>query len=99
MTDSMAGMRRPVAVIIGIPWSEALTAGALIGKKVVLNEFLAYLARSGYAVPAELLDRDWSQPYRLDPALVAVFAEVYADPSRHWGVYETCEELVDVEDN
>jgi tryptophan 2,3-dioxygenase len=24
---------------------------------------------------------------------------VYAAPSEHWGVYETCEELVDVEDN
>ncbi len=28
-----------------------------------------------------------------------VFAPVYAAPADHWGVYETCEELVDVEDN
>lgn len=33
----------PIAFAIGIPWSEALTAGSLIGQKVVLNEFLAYL--------------------------------------------------------
>lgn len=33
----------PFALLIGIPWSEALTAGGLIGQKVVLNEFLAYL--------------------------------------------------------
>lgn len=33
----------PLAFMIGIPWSEAGTAGALIGQKVVLNEFLAYL--------------------------------------------------------
>lgn len=33
----------PVAWIIGIPWSEAATAGELIGVKVVLNELLAYL--------------------------------------------------------
>jgi CNT family concentrative nucleoside transporter len=33
----------PVAFAIGIPWNEAVTAGALIAKKVVLNEFLAYL--------------------------------------------------------
>ena len=63
------------------------------------DEFLAYLARRGYAVPAELLDRDWSQPYRLSSALVETFAEVYAAPEEHWGVYETCEELVDLEDN
>ncbi|MGE0699545.1 MAG: NupC/NupG family nucleoside CNT transporter [Hyphomicrobiaceae bacterium] len=33
----------PVAFLIGIPWGEAATAGALIAKKVVLNEFVAYL--------------------------------------------------------
>ncbi|HWV81489.1 MAG TPA: nucleoside transporter C-terminal domain-containing protein [Hyphomicrobiaceae bacterium] len=33
----------PVALLLGIPWSEAGTAGALIGQKIVLNEFLAYL--------------------------------------------------------
>ena len=33
----------PFALIIGIPLSEAAVAGGLIGQKVVLNEFLAYL--------------------------------------------------------
>ncbi len=71
----------------------------LLREPSLYDEFLAYLARAGYAVPAALLDRDWSRPYRLDPDLVEVFAEVYAAPPDHWGVYETCEELVDVEDN
>jgi tryptophan 2,3-dioxygenase len=71
----------------------------LLHEPSVYDEFLAYLARAGYDIPAELLDRDWSQPYRLNLPLVDTFAAVYADPHRHWGVYETCEELVDVEDN
>ena len=33
----------PLAFIIGVPWNEAATAGGLIGQKVILNEFLAYL--------------------------------------------------------
>ena len=33
----------PLAWLIGIPWAEAQAAGALIGIKTVLNEFLAYL--------------------------------------------------------
>jgi len=33
----------PVAWLIGIPWSEALTAGELMGTKIVLNELVAYL--------------------------------------------------------
>lgn len=33
----------PVAWLIGIPWSEAYTAGSLLGTKTVLNELIAYL--------------------------------------------------------
>jgi CNT family concentrative nucleoside transporter len=33
----------PAAWLLGIPWAEAGTAGALLGKKLVFNEFLAYL--------------------------------------------------------
>ena len=32
----------PLAWLLGIPWAEAGAAGALLGIKVVLNEFLAY---------------------------------------------------------
>jgi CNT family concentrative nucleoside transporter len=33
----------PLAWIIGIPWSEAVLVGGLIGEKIVINEFVAYL--------------------------------------------------------
>lgn len=33
----------PLAWIIGVPWSEATLVGGLIGEKIVLNEFVAYL--------------------------------------------------------
>jgi tryptophan 2,3-dioxygenase len=71
----------------------------LLHEPSLYDEFLAFLARQGYAVPAELLDRDWSLPHKPNPALVDTFAEVYASPHDHWGVYETCEELLDIEDN
>jgi tryptophan 2,3-dioxygenase len=71
----------------------------LLREPSLYDEFLRYLARRGYAVPAALLDRDWTVPHTLDAELVHVFGEVYAAPTAHWGVYETCEELVDVEDN
>jgi CNT family concentrative nucleoside transporter len=32
----------PVAWLMGVPWSEATTAGALLGTKTVLNELIAY---------------------------------------------------------
>lgn len=33
----------PVAWLLGVPWSEAITAGSLIGNKVVVNEFVAFI--------------------------------------------------------
>jgi len=36
----------PVVWLMGIPWSEAATAGSLMGTKTILNEFLAYLELS-----------------------------------------------------
>jgi CNT family concentrative nucleoside transporter len=38
-----ARLLAPVAWLIGIPWSECGTVGVLLGKKTVLNEFIAYL--------------------------------------------------------
>ncbi|NNU90692.1 NupC/NupG family nucleoside CNT transporter [Anoxybacillus sp. CHMUD] len=32
----------PIAFAIGVPWSEAVTAGGFIGQKLILNEFVAY---------------------------------------------------------
>lgn len=36
-------MFAPIAWIIGVPWSDAVNMGSLIGTKIVLNEFVAYL--------------------------------------------------------
>jgi CNT family concentrative nucleoside transporter len=39
----------PVVWLMGIPWAEAPIAGALMGTKTILNEFLAYLDMSRLA--------------------------------------------------
>ncbi|AUZ55855.1 NupC/NupG family nucleoside CNT transporter [Stenotrophomonas acidaminiphila] len=36
----------PIAWVIGTPWADATTVGSLIGQKVVINEFVAYLQLS-----------------------------------------------------
>ncbi|MEA2994011.1 MAG: concentrative nucleoside transporter, family [Alphaproteobacteria bacterium] len=44
----------PVCWLMGIPWAEATTAGALMGMKTILNEFVAYFQLA--ALPAEALE-------------------------------------------
>ena len=36
----------PAAWLLGVPWAEASTVGSLIGQKLILNEFVAYVAFS-----------------------------------------------------
>ena len=41
----------PLAFVIGVPWSEALTAGSFLGQKVIVNEFVAFSSLANYIDP------------------------------------------------
>jgi tryptophan 2,3-dioxygenase len=62
------------------------------------DEFLLYLARRGYKIPQECLERDWSTPHIRNEALVDIFREIYRNAKQHWEAYEMCEKLVDMEE-
>jgi concentrative nucleoside transporter, CNT family len=43
MATLLGYMLAPIAWVIGVPWQDATTVGGLIGQKIVLNEFVAYM--------------------------------------------------------
>jgi CNT family concentrative nucleoside transporter len=43
----------PICWLMGLPWTEAVAAGALMGIKTMLNEFIAYVQFA--ALPADAL--------------------------------------------
>lgn len=49
----------PVAWIIGMPWQDAVNGGSLIGQKLILNEFVAYVQyvewRAGFSPKADAI--------------------------------------------
>lgn len=47
----------PVAFIMGVPWADAVNMGSLLGTKVVLNEFVAYLQLSDMVENAALTSK------------------------------------------
>ena len=75
-----------------------LLTGALHAPSLY-DEFLRLLARRGFAVPDDLLDRDVTAAHTFHPGLVPVLARAYADTETHWDVYEACEKLVDIEEH
>jgi len=52
----LGGLMAPLVWLMGVPWQEASVAGALMGMKTVLNEFIAYLELSRLS-PGTLSDR------------------------------------------
>jgi len=72
---------------------------SLLAEPSVYDEFLRYLSRHGFDVPASVLERDVTQGYAFHEELVDTFREIYEHPEEHWLAYETCEEFVDLEDN
>ena len=60
------------------------------------DDVLAFLGRRGLPVPAEALDRDRSVTYDADPAVTAIWAEVYRDPRPGNELFALGEALTDV---
>ena len=62
------------------------------------DEALRLMARSGVPVPADRLDRDWTQAYVASPAVEQAWLTVYRAPEAHWDLYQLAEKLTDLED-
>ena len=62
------------------------------------DESIRLIARHGFPIEPEQLDRDWAAPRPFSAGLEAAFLAVYREPSKHWALYELAEELVDLED-
>jgi tryptophan 2,3-dioxygenase len=77
-------------------WHAVLTAA--LEAPTLYDEFLRYLARRGRAVPAEVLQRDVTEPHQSEPGVRAVIREIYEKPEDDWDAYEMCEKLVDVDE-
>ncbi|MBC7983675.1 MAG: tryptophan 2,3-dioxygenase [Candidatus Obscuribacterales bacterium] len=61
------------------------------------DEALRLLSRRGFEVPAEYLDRDFTQPYQASKQVAAAWLAVYHTRESHWDLYELAEKLVDLD--
>ena len=62
------------------------------------DEALRLLARQGLPIPADHLDRDWTQPYQVSAEVEAAWLTVYRAPEQYWDLYQLGEKLTDIED-
>jgi len=62
------------------------------------DEALRLMEREGVDIPADRLERDWTQPYVPSPGVEEAWLTVYRDPHAHWDLYQLGEKLTDIED-
>ncbi|MGZ8290004.1 MAG: tryptophan 2,3-dioxygenase [Telluria sp.] len=63
----------------------------------VYDEAVMLLARSGFEIAPDRINRDWTQPTVADESVKAAWLGVYQQPDKYWALYELAEKLVDLE--
>lgn len=71
---------------------------AILARPSLYDEALLLLARQGFDIGADARRTDWRQNREANDAVLAAWTVVYAEPERHWMLYELAEKLVDFED-
>lgn len=90
--------RSKLAVFAGEPVIRA-ELEAELATPSLYDEAIRCLARRGFPIDRDVLERDPARPHRSDPSVLAAWLAVYRDSTRHWELYELAEELVDLEDS
>lgn len=70
---------------------------AALAEPSLYDEALRLLARRGFDLPNDRLERDFTLPYDPHPAVEAAWLRVYRDVEQWWDLYELGEKLVDLD--
>ena len=70
----------------------------LLERPSLYDEVVMLLARRGYKIDDECLDRDWSKVREPNDSVIVAWQDVYYTNKDHWGLYELAEDLIDMDD-
>ncbi len=62
------------------------------------DEVIRLLADKGMAIDTEVLNRDFSLPYKQNDSVLTAWVEIYKSADEHFELYELAEKLIDIED-
>jgi tryptophan 2,3-dioxygenase len=97
--EAMLGLKDPRFLAYHEDRPEAHAAlKAAIESPSLYDDALHQLARAGFDLPPEVLERDISAPYEPHPAVEAAWLAVYRESERYWSLYQLAEKLVDLDD-
>ena len=71
---------------------------AVMALPSLADEFVALLARRGFAIATAHLHRDWSMPYASHPDVLQAVLSIYRHASQHYDLYLILEALMDLDE-
>jgi tryptophan 2,3-dioxygenase len=93
----LGNKNRKMATVFDSHPAIAAQVQAALDEPSLYDESLALLARRGFPVPKDILERDFADAYVSDPRVTEAWRLVYRDVDTHWDLYELAEKLVDLE--
>ena len=99
MLESVLGNRN-AALIAQFADRPEIHAGlvAELRQPSLYDEAVLLLARRGFEIPPDRIERDWKERSPMSPEVENAWLAVYTKPSAHWDLSELAEKLVDLED-
>lgn len=70
----------------------------LLERPSLYDEVIMLLARRGFAIDAQCLDRDWSVAREPSDSVLAAWTAIYKNSREYWDLYELAENLLDIDD-
>ncbi|AXV17438.1 tryptophan 2,3-dioxygenase [Neorhizobium sp. SOG26] len=70
----------------------------ILSRPSLYDEALLLLSRNGFDIGDEANRANWRETRAENPKVMEAWRAVYAEPGKHWDLYELAEKLVDFED-
>lgn len=75
------------------------TLNSLSNAPSLYDLVIRIMAKRGFAIDSNLLERDFNQPYQANKSVLDAWVQIYNQSEQHFELYELAEKLMDIEDS
>jgi tryptophan 2,3-dioxygenase len=97
--EFLCGAKNPRMIDrVGEDDESRLELAAALRQPTLYDHFLRHLARSGFAIPAAVLERDVTLPHQADEGVLDALVTLYRDAARHYPQFRLAEHLLQLDE-
>ncbi|HEV3456643.1 MAG TPA: tryptophan 2,3-dioxygenase family protein [Thermoanaerobaculia bacterium] len=97
--EFLCGAKNPRMIdLVGEDEPSRRELAAALRQPTLYDHFLRHLARSGFPIPAAVLERDVSQPHQPDEGVVDALLSLYQESDRHYQHFRLAEHLLQLDE-